>query len=152
MAWCQPELGHQCACRWPGTISSHSAHYQVRHIMECHYKVVQYDMIWNTSTSLQWLSINQSVHPRNTSHISPWQVSYGMYFIRIWKKIDCVIMALHCISYQTYAGCSDLIQAQNCPNSYVYRFVHDNQPLYQYCVLHIVLITDMHSHTLCMIW
>ena len=41
---------------------------------------------------------NQSLNPQNTSHILPSQVSYGMYFVKIFKEIDHVMMALHCIN------------------------------------------------------
>ena len=57
--------------------------------VKCHYNPVEYDIIWNTS--LQWLrqSVDESLNPQNTSHTLPYRASYGMYFVRILKKIDC---------------------------------------------------------------
>ena len=58
-------------------------------------------------TSLQWLiirlSINHSLNLQNTSHTRP---SYGMYFVRIWEKIDSGIMASHWISILMGLGAS----------------------------------------------
>ena len=58
--------------------------------VECCYNMVQYNMILHTS--LQWLrqNINRSLN-------SPLWMSYGMYFARIWEKIDHVITAPHCL-------------------------------------------------------
>ena len=39
--------------------------------------------------------MNQPLNSQNTSHISPWWASYGMSFVRIWEKTDCIITALH---------------------------------------------------------
>ena len=38
-----------------------------------------------------------SLHSLKTSHISPWRVSCGVPIVRIWEKIDHVIMTPHCI-------------------------------------------------------
>ena len=74
-------------------------------------KRLKYNMILHIS--LQWpgKSINQRLNPQNTSHSSPLRASYGMYFVvsisvwwirkgmylvRIWEKIDRVIMAPYC--------------------------------------------------------
>ena len=32
-----------------------------------------------------------------TAHSSPLRVSYGVYFVSIWEKIDGIITALHCM-------------------------------------------------------
>ena len=51
-------------------------------------------------TSLQWWrqSIYHSLDLQNTSHISPYWVSYEMYSVGIWWENGCIITALHCMS------------------------------------------------------
>ena len=65
----------------------------------CCYNMVKYNMILDTT--LQWLrlKLKQSFNLQKTPHISPWRVSYGLSFVRILEKIDCIIMAPHCIKY-----------------------------------------------------
>ena len=60
------------------------------------YSVVQRNMILHMV--LQWLrqNMHQSLYSQKTHHTSPLQVSYGVSFVRIWVKIDCVIRAPHC--------------------------------------------------------
>ena len=41
----------------------------------------------------------QSMNSLKTLHTSPSQASYGLYFVRIWMKIDFVITAPHYIWY-----------------------------------------------------
>ena len=60
--------------------------------IDCRYHVAQYNMILHTSLQL----LSHSLNSQNTSHTLPWRASYGIDFVRIWEKIDCVIMALHC--------------------------------------------------------
>ena len=63
--------------------------------VECHYNVIQYNMIMHTS--LLWLSqnINESLNPQKTPHISPYRANYGVSFVMILVKIDHVITTPH---------------------------------------------------------
>ena len=49
-------------------------------------------------TSLYWLgqNIDPSLNTWKKPHSLPWRVSYGLSFMRIFQKTDCVIMAPHC--------------------------------------------------------
>ena len=56
---------------------------------------------------------NKILNSQKTSHISLSQVNYGMGVVRFGEKIDCVIMASHCIYKITYAcftECMDMNQ------------------------------------------
>ena len=72
----------------------------VVHTVECHYSAVQrnkiLDMVW------QWLrqNMHQRLYSQKTHHISPLQASYGVSFVRIWVKIDCVITTPRCIEWK----------------------------------------------------
>ena len=61
---------------------------------------VQNNMILHTSLHSPWLgqNINPSLNAQRTPHISPWQMSYGVTFMKTFLKIDRIIMAPHCIS------------------------------------------------------
>ena len=50
-------------------------------------------------TALQWVRhyLKQSVDSQKTPHTSPLRASYGVSVVRMFKKIDCVITALHCV-------------------------------------------------------
>ena len=60
-----------------------------------------FEMVSNRQPKVrQWLRQNkhQRLYSQETPHTSPSQASYGMSFVRIWVKIDRVIMASHCIT------------------------------------------------------
>ena len=59
---------------------------------------IQYDMILYTSLHFPRHNISQSVNPQKTRHTSPVRARFGVSLVRIFKKIDRVITALHCIS------------------------------------------------------
>ena len=61
--------------------------------VECGYNVVQYNMVLHTSLQEVRQNINQWLNPQMTSHTPP----YGMSFVNILEKIDCVIPRLQCI-------------------------------------------------------
>ena len=52
------------------------------HTVDCRYNAVQYEIILHTS--LHWLgqSIYYCLNPQNTSHISPYLASYGLFFFQ----------------------------------------------------------------------
>ena len=58
---------------------------------------VQHDIAY--ITAMIEAEYQSGFKPIKTPHISPLRVSYGMYFVRIWEKIDCVIMAPHCETF-----------------------------------------------------
>ena len=68
-----------------------------QHIVECRYNEVQHNMILHMVR--QWLRQNmyQRLYSQKTPHILPSQVRYGVSFMRIRVKIDCVITAPHCV-------------------------------------------------------
>ena len=76
-----------------GGIGLHLYVYKV----ECRYNAVQYNMILHGL--LHWLS--QSVSQFQPTKYIPYRASYGMYFVRIWEKIDGVKMT-------PYVWCSTL--------------------------------------------
>ena len=60
--------------------------------------------------ALQWLmqTINQNFYAQNISPSVGSQASYGMFIVRILEKIDCVMMAPHCIiRYDSYVFIND---------------------------------------------
>ena len=64
-------------------------------------------------TSLQWLrrSMNHSLNPQSTSHISPWRASYGMYFVRMlrenWPRYNGNALSF-CSDNAHWVGCRDV--------------------------------------------
>ena len=63
--------------------------------------MVQFITIWQTALRWQQQNINQTSTSQQTPHTSPSQASYGVSIMRILKKIDCVITALHCICFHS---------------------------------------------------
>ena len=51
---------------------------------------------------MQWLrqNVNETLNPQKTPHTLPLRVSYGVSLVLKLDKIDCIIMAPHCISLQ----------------------------------------------------
>ena len=74
----------------------------VKSTAECHYKVVPlsqyYIQHWNDSIRTL---IRLKIHKRQPISCLHW-ASYGMSLVRIWEKMDCVIMASHCIMLCTW--------------------------------------------------
>ena len=68
----------------------------LQNIAKCDYNGVQYDML--LLKTLQWKNqiINQSLKSQKMSNILPWGVSYRLFLVWVFDKIDCVIMATHC--------------------------------------------------------
>ena len=65
-------------------------------IVERHYSAVHFITILHTAIRWQHQNINQILDSQKTSHSSSSWASYGKSFVRIWEKIDYVIMAPHC--------------------------------------------------------
>ena len=88
---------HLCAESFWGNMEIHFYFQSLVNTAMCCCNTVQYNMIFHTS--LQWLrqNIYQSLNPQKTPHTSSLWVSYGMYFVRNWKKIDRIIPEQHCI-------------------------------------------------------
>ena len=65
-------------------------------MVKCRYKAVRYNMIFHTP--LHWLmqNINLTSDSQQTLHSLPSRASYGVSVVSNLKKIDSVIMALHC--------------------------------------------------------
>ena len=74
--------------------------------MECRYDAVQYNKILHTSLQDLRQNINQRLNPQNTPHSSPVGASYGVSLVNIYGKIDCIIMALHCICCDSHSQLS----------------------------------------------
>ena len=71
--------------------------YNYTHTDECHQNA---NMTWYGLYHCNgWGRVYTSVwtYLQNTYHSSPQRASCGMYFVRILKKIDCIITALQCI-------------------------------------------------------
>ena len=66
-------------------------------IVECRFNAVQFITIVPMSLSWQQQNLHQISNSQHTPHTSPSQASYGVSVVRILKKIDRVITALHCI-------------------------------------------------------
>ena len=63
--------------------------------MECHYNVVQYNIM--LLAYLLWLrqDMNHSLMSQKTRHFSPERASYGVPYVRFWGKMDRVTTALY---------------------------------------------------------
>ena len=70
----------------------------LNHAVECSYNAIQYNILY---TGLQRLRQNliRGWRSQKTPHTLPSRASYEVSSVRIWKNIDCVIMALHCIFF-----------------------------------------------------
>ena len=97
-------LGDVFILKWsPGFLQLNSRLVNLFHSLldtvEYHYNAAHYNII--VHTSLPWLrqNVNQAMLSQKTHHISPSQMSYGMSVIRIWEKIDQVLMAQHYICH-----------------------------------------------------
>ena len=66
-------------------------------LVECHYNVVQFIMIFHMTLRWQQQDVYQTWTSQQTPHTSPSRVSYGESIVRIWGKTDCVITAPYCI-------------------------------------------------------
>ena len=74
------------------------------HTFECRYNTVQHNTVFAYDQMRLWL--RQNMHQKLYSPKAPYRslsrTSYWVSFVRIWVKINCVIMAQHCItSYAT---------------------------------------------------
>ena len=76
------------------------------HKMHIYKSVIQYSMVLYMALQQMGQSlITSSIqYEQKTPHTSPSWVRYGVSFVRICEKIDCIIMALHCI----------WVRSQNC--------------------------------------
>ena len=79
------------------------------------------NVTWKLQKTVQWLkqNINQNVKSQRHPITHP-QVSYGLSIMRIWDKIDHVIMALNCIEQILSSGPQFNIKMP----SYQYRKSH----------------------------
>ena len=62
--------------------------FMTHQIVECHYNVVEFNMVLHTSLQEVRQNINQRLNPQKTLHTSPWRASYGVSFVNILEKID----------------------------------------------------------------
>ena len=110
----------------------------------CRVKAVQYTIIFHTA--LKWMkqNINQTVNSQKISHISPSRASYGMYIVRILKKIDCIITAPHCISIYLHL---DMVQKAwfQIPVGWIHAFDPSSMPFYQHFWFSAPLSASYHS-------
>ena len=63
-------------------------------MVECHYNMIQYDILLHAVLQKQIQDINHSLCSKKTPHTS----AYGVSVVIILEKIDPVIMALYCIN------------------------------------------------------
>ena len=75
--------------------------------VECRYNAVQFIMILSSALQRQQQNINQTSNSRQTPHIPPSRVSYGVSIVRIWEKIDRVIMTPHFICEIVLKFCTE---------------------------------------------
>ena len=76
---------------------------------------------YGTQHNSDWSrTYTKSHHSQKTPHISPSRVSYGVSIVRIWEKIDHIIMALHCISFSILLSCDFKIKLFPCVRKYGY--------------------------------
>ena len=71
----------------------------VMSMVKCRCNVVQYNAIFHTA--LCWLKQNSFISQK-TPHILPSWASYGVCIVKIWEKIDCILMVPHCILEKNY--------------------------------------------------
>ena len=57
--------------------------------VECHYNILQYNMVLHTLLQELRQNISQRLNPQKTPHTSPWWASYRVSFMNILEKIDC---------------------------------------------------------------
>ena len=81
-----------CVIVWPNTVE-----------YMYYYNAVQHNMILHMVRQRLRQNMHQRLYSQKTPHISPSWVSYGVSFGRIWVEIDCIILALRCISDITTA-------------------------------------------------
>ena len=65
--------------------------------VKCHYDRVQHIMILLKAMKWQQQNWNQVSNSQQTPHILPWRARYGLSVVRIWEKINCIVMAQYCI-------------------------------------------------------
>ena len=72
--------------------------------------------VFHTGLQLLRHHLNQ-INSLKTSRSLPLRLSYGVSFVRIFEKINCIIMAPHCISisHQTSLALHGLITSSLCP-------------------------------------
>ena len=84
MAWCHQATSHYLGQCWPRSLSSYGVTRPqwVNRILH---------------TTLCWLRhiINHSLNSQQTNHSLPSQGSYGVFIVRILKKIDSIITTAH---------------------------------------------------------
>ena len=76
-----------------------------QYTVKCRYNAVQFIPILHTVLRKQRQKVNKILESQQTSHISPSRASYGVSFVKIMNKIDCVITAPHCIQYNISYPC-----------------------------------------------
>ena len=73
--------------------------------------------LWYYKILHEWLeelrqNMNQMLDPQNTPITLPCRVSYGVSFVNIYDKSDCIIMARHCTSDPIHCwGAPDMAQS-----------------------------------------
>ena len=77
---------HQCSNKNPYTV-------------ECRYNAVQYRKILHKWLHEHRQNINQMLDPQKKPHTSPQRARYGMSFGNISEKIERLLMAPHCTSF-----------------------------------------------------
>ena len=87
---------HICITRPQWVKKSYFQLLSLLNTVECHYNAVQYITVLHTALQWQLQNINKASNSQQTPHSSPSQASYGVFIVRIWEKIDCVITAPCC--------------------------------------------------------
>ena len=77
------------------------------HTVECCYNVVQFIMVLQTALQWQQQNVNKTSNSQQAPHTSPSRVSSGVSIMINLKKIDCIILAPHCM-YVLHDLCSPI--------------------------------------------
>ena len=88
--WYWLMIHHSCI------LQNNSAHQWLKYTVKCRYNAVQFIKILPSTLRWQWQNVNQTSNLQQTPHTSPSRASYGVSIVRIWEKIDRVIVAPHC--------------------------------------------------------
>ena len=75
----------------------HFKPYIILYTVGPHDIAIIYDVILQTAVQWLKLNINQHLNFQNTHHASLLWASYGVSTVRVWKKIDTIILAPHSI-------------------------------------------------------
>ena len=105
------------------------------HTVGCHYNMIQYIMLLFTALQILRQYINDSLNSQQTPHISPSQMSYGMFVDSNLDKMDCIQTALYYIMVWCYQATSCYLN-QSWPSFMLPYVITRPQPKFTALIMH----------------